>query len=81
MNDLTTLLERSHITRPRHQTPAEFSDSLSFLPNEAYHTIRRLTQIFYSIRFGRQELPVEEQKDLESTVQNLEPILQNQLAL
>ena len=40
-------------------------------------TIRRLTNVFYSIRFGRRQLPGEEQKDLEATVQGLEPILDN----
>jgi hypothetical protein len=72
---LTILLERHQIIRPRNLTPAEFSDTLAFLPNEAYDAIRRLTKIFYSIRFGRRELDHEEQKDLESTVQSLEPIL------
>jgi transglutaminase-like putative cysteine protease len=72
---LMTLLENRRIFRPRHQTPAEFSDSLAFLPNEAYDTIRRLTNVFYSIRFGRRQLPGDEQKDLEATVQGLEPIL------
>lgn len=72
---LTTILERRRIVRPSHQTPAEFSDSLAFLPNEAFDTIRRLTRIFYSIRFGRRELQQDEQKDLESTVQNIEPLL------
>jgi len=72
---LMTLLESRRIVRPRHLTPAEFSDSLAFLPNEAYDTIRRLTQIFYTIRYGRRDLPHEEQKDLESTVDTLEPLL------
>jgi hypothetical protein len=72
---LMTLLERRRIIRPRHQTAAEFSDSLAFLPNEAFDTIRRLTDVFYSIRFGRRQLPGDEQKDLEATVQGLEPIL------
>jgi transglutaminase-like putative cysteine protease len=72
---LTTLLERRRIVRPRHQTPAEFSDSLSFLPNHAFDTIRRLTQVFYAIRFGRRQLDQDEQRDLESTVDTLEPIL------
>jgi hypothetical protein len=74
---LTTLLERRRIIRPRHQTPTEFSDSLAFLPNEAFNTIRRLTQVFYSIRYGRRELAQDEQKELESTVENLEPLLDN----
>lgn len=72
---LTTILEQRRIVRPSHQTPAEFSDSLAFLPNEAFDTIRQLTRIFYSIRFGRQELQHDEQKELESTVQNIEPML------
>jgi len=72
---LTTLLERHRIVRPRHQTPTEFSDSLSFLPNEAFDTIRRLTRVFYSIRYGRRVLAQEEQKDLESTVEGLSPML------
>lgn len=72
---LTTLLEKRKIVRPVHQTPAEFSDSLAFLPNEAFNTIRRLTRVFYSIRFGKAQLQHEEQKELESTVQNLQPLL------
>jgi transglutaminase-like putative cysteine protease len=74
---LMTMLERRRIVRPVYQTPAEFSDSLAFLPNEAFDAIRRLTRIFYSIRFGRRELAQEEQKDLESTVNNLEPLLES----
>jgi transglutaminase-like putative cysteine protease len=72
---LMRLLESRRIVRPRHLTPREFSDSLTFLPNEAYDTIRRLTQIFYTIRYGRRDLPHDEQKDLESTVDTLEPFL------
>jgi hypothetical protein len=74
---LTTLLERHRIVRARHQTPTEFSDSLSFLPNEAFDTIRRLTWVFYSIRYGRRVLAQEEQRDLESTVESLSPLLDN----
>jgi transglutaminase-like putative cysteine protease len=72
---LMTLLEQRRIIRPRHMTPAEFTDSLSFLPNEAYHTIRRLTKVFYAIRFGRQRLDREERESLEATVNELEPVL------
>ena len=74
---LTTLLERHRIFRPRHQTPTEFSDSLSFLPTEAFDTIRRLTRVFYSIRYGRRVLAQDEQRDLESTVEGLSPMLDN----
>lgn len=72
---LTTLLESRQIVRPRHLTPAEFSDSLAFLPAEAFDAIRRLTRVFYSIRYGRRHLAHDEQRELESTVDNLEPIL------
>jgi hypothetical protein len=72
---LMTLLERRRIVRPPHMTPAEFTDGLAFLPNEAYHTIRRLTQVFYSIRFGRQRLEREQREELEATVDRLEPML------
>ena len=50
--DLLRILERRSIVFPDHQTPLEFSGSLSFLPNQAYHDIRRLTEIFYRIRYG-----------------------------
>jgi transglutaminase-like putative cysteine protease len=72
---LTTLLERRRIVRPRHMTPAEFTDGLSFLPNEAYDTIRRLTQVFYSIRYGGERLGREQRESLEATVNGLEPVL------
>src|SRR4029079_4995949 len=45
-DDLVQLLERYNIVRPRHLTPLEFSDSITFLPNEAYDRVRRLTQIY-----------------------------------
>jgi hypothetical protein len=74
---LTTLLARRRIVRARHQTPAEFGDSLSFLPNEVFDTIRRLTRVYYRVRYGRQELDQDEQRDLEATVEGLAPILDN----
>jgi transglutaminase-like putative cysteine protease len=72
---LTTMLARRRIMRLRHQTPEEFGDSLSFLPNEAFDTIRRLTRVYYRVRYGRQELDQDEQRDLEATVEGLAPIL------
>jgi transglutaminase-like putative cysteine protease len=73
---LMTLLERRRIVRPRHVTPAEFTDGLSFLPNEAYDTIRRLTRVFYSIRYGGERLGRERREELEATVNGLEPVLE-----
>ncbi len=55
-DDLIRLLERRQIVRPKHLTPKEFSDTLSFLPAEVYDAVRRLTHLFYRIRFGGAEL-------------------------
>ena len=52
------------ITRPRHLTPMEFSDSLAFLPSEVYHSVRRLTEVFYRIRYGRHELSAGQREKL-----------------
>ena len=55
-DDLVQLLEKRDIVRPKHLTPLEWAESLAFLPAEAHETIRRLTEIFYRIRFGHAEL-------------------------
>ncbi|MDQ3440939.1 MAG: DUF3488 and transglutaminase-like domain-containing protein, partial [Planctomycetota bacterium] len=55
-DDLIRLLEQRQIVRPKHLTPQEFSDTLAFLPAEVYDAVRRLTQLFYRIRFGGAEL-------------------------
>jgi hypothetical protein len=68
-------LHRRNITRPAHMTHAEFSESLSYLPNEVYDTIHRLTKLFYAIRFGRRRLSGDEQKDLNASVDAMEPVL------
>jgi len=74
---LMKILERHRVIRPAHLTPQEFSHSLTFLPAEAFDAVKLLTQAFYDIRFGQQPLPHEKQKELESTVDKLEPILGN----
>jgi hypothetical protein len=74
---LMKLLERRQIFRPVHLTPAEFGDSLTFLPNEAYDAIGRLTRAFYSIRYGETELSHDQQRELEQTVDGLDPVLDN----
>lgn len=63
-DDLLLLLERHHIYRPLHLTPKEFSDSLAYLPSGAYDTIRRLTNLFYRIRYGQAELNHGQQRRL-----------------
>jgi hypothetical protein len=55
-DDLVLLLARHGIHRPAHLTPLEFSQSLGFLPANAYDTVNRLTELFYRVRFGRAEL-------------------------
>jgi transglutaminase-like putative cysteine protease len=55
-DDLMQLLARHQIVRPKHLTPMEFSQSLLFLPNQAFETICRLTNVFYRVRYGQAEL-------------------------
>jgi transglutaminase-like putative cysteine protease len=74
-DDLVRLLERRGMVRPRHRTPMEFSDSLSFLPADGYHDVRRLTEVFYRVRYGRQELTAGQRDKLAKTIGELESIL------
>jgi protein-glutamine gamma-glutamyltransferase len=61
--------------RPRHLTPEEFSHTLTHLPTETYDAVRRLTRIYYRIRYGRAELSPEYQRRVGEAVQRLEPAL------
>lgn len=70
-DDLLRLLERHQIVRPRHLTPLEFSDSLAFLPSETYDTIRRLTGLFYRIRYGQAELDPGRRRRLNTVIERL----------
>ena len=74
-DDLLRLLERRGMIRPPHLTPMEFTDSLAFLPAEAYHAIRRITEVFYRIRFGRQQLSPRQRDRLDGVIRNVESIL------
>ena len=65
------LLERYNITRPRHLTPLEFSDSITFLPNEAYDAVRRLTQIFYRIRYGGRQISYTQRQRLNRVINEI----------
>ena len=71
-DDLVRLLARHHISRPRHLTPLEFSRTLLHLPSEAYDTIRRLTQVFYRVRYGHAELSGGQQRRLGTVISRLE---------
>ena len=70
--DMLRLLERQGIRRERNQTPLEFSRSLSFLPSEVYDAVRRLTRIFYRVRFGRAQVRGSQQRRLALVVARLE---------
>ena len=70
-DDLMKLLERYSITRPRHLTPLEFSDSITFLPNEAYDAVRRLTQIFYRIRYGGHQISYTQRQRLNRVINEI----------
>jgi len=70
-DQLTQALHRHNIFRPVHLTPLEFSESLVFLPNTVFDAIRRLTNLFYRVRYGNATLPPERQRRLENLVQRL----------
>jgi hypothetical protein len=70
-DDLMRLLEKHQIRRADWLTPQEFSESLAYLPTEAFQTIRRLTSIFYQIRYGRRELQAAQLKRLNAVISRL----------
>jgi len=74
-DDLMRLLARHEVTRPKHLTPQEFTETLTFLPAEAYDAVRRLTRIFYRVRFGRTELKPPQQHRLAEVVHRVEDCL------
>src|SRR5439155_17280513 len=74
-DQLVQLLERRGHVRPPHLTPMEFSDSLSFLPAEAYTAVHGLTDVFYRIRYGRHELSPAQRERLSHTIGQLEFVL------
>ncbi len=74
-DDLMRLLERRGHVRPRHLTPMEFSDSLTFLPAEGFDAIRRITEVFYRIRYGRHELSPAQRDKLNHTIGQIEGVL------
>lgn len=70
-DQLTRLLQRHDIRRPRFQTHREFAASLVYLPAEAFDTIKRLTELLYHIRFGGGKLNPHRQRRLETVVARL----------
>jgi len=70
-DQLTQLLERRGISRPPHLTPMEFSQSVAYLPPNAYDSIRRLTALFYKVRYGQRDLSPAQQRRLRRAVEEL----------
>jgi hypothetical protein len=69
------LLERHRISRRPHLTPMEFSNSITFLPSEAFDAVRRLTEIFYRVRYGRKELSHAQQRRLGRVIERVGAML------
>jgi hypothetical protein len=74
-DDLMQLLGRHKITRPPHLTPMEFARSLMFLPSEVYESIRRLTGVFYRIRYGGADLNAARQRRLDNVIAQVDQSL------
>ncbi|HMB96423.1 MAG TPA: DUF4129 domain-containing protein, partial [Tepidisphaeraceae bacterium] len=74
-DELLLLLERNRIIRPPHLTPLEFSDSLTFLPTDAFDSIQRLTDAFYIVRYGHADLSATERRQLLDILANVESSL------
>jgi protein-glutamine gamma-glutamyltransferase len=71
-DQLVRNLERRNVKRQPHQTPLEFSQSLSFLPAESHRMIVRLTELFYRIRFGQLQVKPDLRRRLTKLVDRLE---------
>ncbi len=74
-DEMVQLLARHQIHRPAYLTPLEFSDSLTFLPTQAYDAIQRLTDVFYRIRYGRADLTPAQRRHLVNVIAELESVL------
>jgi hypothetical protein len=69
------MLEQRGIVPAPQLTPLEFTERLDFLPNRVFHDIRRLTRLFYRIRYGRAELNSHRRRQLERMVVRMEAVL------
>ena len=74
-DELIRLLARQNIHRPSHMTPREFARSLSYLPAEAYGDICDLTDIYYVVRYGDQELGQGPRRHLSTSIGELSAAL------
>ena len=67
-DDLLRLLENRGIVPLSNWTPMEFADQLSFLPNRAYRDIRRITELFYRIRYGQVQINAQRRRRLANAI-------------
>jgi len=74
-DDMVRLLERHGLSRRPNWTPMEFSDGLAFLPHQAYHDVRRLTRLFYRVRYGRAQLNARRRHRLYNAIARIEAML------
>ncbi len=74
-DSLTRLLERHRIVRPAHLTPMEFSESLTFLPIDAFDIVQRITAAFYRVRYGGADLDPEQQRRFVDSIGHVEAAL------
>ncbi|MGA2229464.1 MAG: DUF3488 and transglutaminase-like domain-containing protein, partial [Tepidisphaeraceae bacterium] len=74
-DDLLNVLEQRRIVPAPQLTPMEFSERLDFLPNRVYHDIRRLTRLFYRVRYGRAVLNAHRRRRLERMVVRIGSVL------
>jgi hypothetical protein len=74
-DELLLLLERHQIIRPPHLTPLEFSDSLTYLPIDAFDSVQKLTDVFYIVRYGHRELSTTQQRQMIDVLSNVESSL------
>jgi hypothetical protein len=74
-DELIQLLAKHQITRPKHLTPLEFSQSLLYLPGRAFDMIRRITEVFYRVRYGNYDLSPALQRRLGTVVSQLDDVL------
>lgn len=76
-DDMISTLARNGIKCAPNLTPSEFSRSIAFLPSELFDVVRRLTNIFYKIRYGQAELSGMQQRRLKTSISRLESAMEN----
>lgn len=74
-DELLQLLARHQIERHTAQTPREFAESLAFLPAQAYDLVHRLTDLYYQIRYGGEQLSPQRRGKVRKSLEDVGVIL------